>query len=312
LARLNPDQHLLDRLSEPVPQGSRFARSLFDLYLELHLPLVQSRPKTCFSSVENLGRVANRLGFIGPKPEEVAALFGRITGKAARAIAMKITGLSFKNELLMQMVIKNGLKTAEPFVRGDGVRQIVQLAERKKGAIFLFSHTGPLEGTTAGFHKAGVPVLLVRAGKAPYRMRSEMEECAINPASPGGHAFVLKKALEALKDGRFVLIAFDATYGGSIVDNIIFMGRRFRFRRGLAMLVRLTGAPAIPVSATWIPGRSDFTFDVHPPLAVPENDNKQVHDTIITTEAANWLESRIRRNPGQLQWHLLRQILRDG
>jgi len=313
LTRLNPDQHVLDKLAEPAPQGSRFARSLFSRYLDLNMPLVQRRPKACFSSVENLGRVANRLGFAGPAPAEAAALFGPMPNKQARAIAAEITGLSFKNELFMQMVVKKGLQASEPFIEGNGTSRLGQLAKGKSGALFLFAHTGPLAGTTAAFHKAGVPVLLIRAGKSPYRLPPGMEECAINN-SAAGHAYVLKKALDTIKNGRFVLIAFDATYGGAIVKDIPFMGRRFQFRRGLAMLVRRTGVPAIPVSAAWLPGDCAFKFVVHPPLPVPETDkrNKRLYDAMVTTEAAKWLENLIRRNPGQVQWHLLRQILRDG
>lgn len=182
--------------------------------------------------------------------------------------------------------------------------------KRKQAAVFVCGHTGPLLGVTASFHKAGRPVLFLRAGKPIYSVRKESAIYEIS-GGPGRHAYVLKKAADHLRDGGFLMIAFDSTYGGAVITDLPFMGRQIKFRRGMATLARLTGVPVIPVSARWIPRTSNFSFSVHSALPVPDANelDSREFDARLTSAAGAWLEQSIREAPDQLQWHFLRRIL---
>src|SRR5581483_3579712 len=111
----------------------------------------------------------------------------------------------------------------------------------------------------------------------------------------------LARAVRHLSAGGLVGIAMDGRQGTATVE-VPFLGRGFAVTRGPALLPRLTGAPLIPVVATWA---SDGAIEVRSfePLAVPPvaGRDPEQWDRAVLTLAAQFFEALVRRTPVDCQ-----------
>jgi lauroyl/myristoyl acyltransferase len=113
-----------------------------------------------------------------------------------------------------------------------------------------------------------------------------------------------------LDDGGLVSIFVDGKQGTAALE-IPFVGRRLSLKRGPAVLARLTGAPMIPVAATWAPdGAIEFRSFEPLPVPPPGGLAAQEWDRVALTEAMRFFERMIRAAPGQLRAGFLRKYWR--
>ena len=114
-----------------------------------------------------------------------------------------------------------------------------------------------------------------------------------------------------VKSGGFVLMALDGIVGGPSIP-VEFLGATTYFRRGIATLHQITGAPVIPMMGRWGPdGGMDCI--VNEPFAMPDSQGMTGEERAraLMTVAARWLEAHVRSHPGELRglerYFLLRQ-----
>jgi lauroyl/myristoyl acyltransferase len=204
------------------------------------------------------------------------------------------------------MLLAHGeLKLLKPHLRVHGFERLHALAAQQAPALLLTWHTGPYRAVGAALHIHGFELLVMERRAIPPSATVPLDR-----VSAGGDvwrsAAALKAAVDRLRGGGFVLLAGDGRQGIGGVEAEV-LGRRLFFRQGLATLVRLSGAPVLPIVASWRGSSIDVT--VHPPLEVPAGSPADQLAERVVGASARWLDSYLRAFPEEIWPERVRELL---
>jgi lauroyl/myristoyl acyltransferase len=137
-----------------------------------------------------------------------------------------------------------------------------------------------------------------------------LDGCGAYVLAGGGEAeraAALWRAVRYLKDGGLVLIAADGL-AGDRTRPVEFLGRRILLARGPFVLARLSGAPLIPIVASWTSDRQirveqGSALDV----GVPPS-NGEAFEAAAARATASWMERRVLQSPRELRPHTIRWL----
>jgi len=236
------------------------------------------------------GRALQRAGRRGPSTGEVADLFGLAPAEAS-GVAAALSGSSTRTRNLWA-------KTRDCPGPARGLVEVVVDGDGPVGsgpAVFVGAPWGP--------HPGSVSVLVERADMrfilnlAPSRAQRWGVVLLRPGQAPGASAVALKAAVDHLGDGGAVALALRAAPPRSGVE-CSFFGRRLMVARGAAALARRSGAPLVPVTCSWVPGRRPLEVRFHRPLlAAAGIGNLQLADTEVMQRLLAVFEATVRSTP---------------
>jgi hypothetical protein len=279
-----------------VPGWRRLSRGAYRWLLRAH-------PPAAFLLAGIRSRLARDRFRHTPSPEEVAAYWPGLPPARCYRIARDIRTVSWRNRDLRELVEQAGVERLAAVVRCRGGERLRDLAARKQPAILVSWHFRTHHvALLAALRRLGLPALVVWL--RPNEVPPGFEVC-----SPEGgctqRALVLRRALEYLRGGGFVVIAMDLGVGTPA--RLPFLGCRLTVRRGPAVLARLSGAPVIPLSQRWEPLGRAITVTVHDPVprpACPPGDAAAFEDAILAA-VARWAEDFVRAFPHEFCFDVL-------
>jgi KDO2-lipid IV(A) lauroyltransferase len=175
------------------------------------------------------------------------------------------------------------------------------LASSPKGAVLVSGHFANWEVMAAAICNRPLDCLVTyRAINNPHidkRLNKARRAYGIGVLTPKGLG--TRALMTALKAGRAVALLNDQKFREGL--SIPFFGRDAMTAQGPARLAIKYGVPIVPMS-TVRTGPARFVVTVHPPI-IPENEataEVTLHATV--TKITEFIEARIRENPGQWFW----------
>lgn len=234
-----------------------------------------------------------------PGAAAIRELFPEIPRAKARAIAREIHTAGRRHAVLRAVADTHGLEAVLPLVECRGTGHLADQVNGRRGALLAFAHAGPFLTVPAGLLRLGLPCLMVTATGTQMRHPPSIEAWNAKQAEEDAPLF-MKRALDRLAAGYCVLLAVDGDRGGGSVERAL-LGRRMAFRRGLAVIHALSGAPVIPVRAYW-ENDCRMIFEAEAPLpAAPLGAPRAQREAVMLDETVQWLERRLRAHPADLQ-----------
>ncbi|MFL6247187.1 MAG: hypothetical protein ACJ74H_14235 [Thermoanaerobaculia bacterium] len=106
-------------------------------------------------------------------------------------------------------------------------------------------------------------------------------------------AAAFHRAIECLRAGGFVVVAFDMTEVQQIA--VPFRGRTLRLSRGPFSMARIANAPIVPVVARWVGDEVELIVAD----ALPAGDEQAMAEA-----AGRWLEGYLREWPGEMSYRI--------
>ncbi|HYH46827.1 MAG TPA: hypothetical protein VEG34_14170 [Thermoanaerobaculia bacterium] len=298
-------------MTEREAAGPALGRGTFDL-LERGLERVTARAvrspgPASFGAAAALGRLRNRLSRRWPSPEQVRTLFPHLDKGEAEDVAWAIGGLEARNRLLVACLRRGGLEPLRGLLRTP-----TALADLRPPLILGTFHMGALHALGLALERLPGPVLALRQGPL-YTPRPPLT-IVTSAGGEQARAAAFQRALVHLKSGGFVALALDLPAGPGI--SVPCLGRTLELARGPFALARITGAPLVPLAASWERGGVEVQVgDVIAPAAAveaPAEDSaaKSIRwEGTLAAAAAGWLERYVRETPGELGLGLLRSLL---
>lgn len=273
----------------------------------ISLALATRAPRLALQGGAILGRFRHRLSG-QPHWQDIQKVLGQIPAPQAKAIARQMAIHWQKNQVLCNLICLRGLECLYPLLRCEGAERLLEMHRQNQPAILLFPHIGPSFMAMAGLASLNFPILLFNALDNGFRYPDNVESWRHSESSDNSALF-LKQAVDRLKRGHVVAMAFDGSAGDTKTP-IPFMGDIAYFQRGMIALHRLSGAAIIPVSAHW---QADgyIGVTIHPPLSLPNpsEGTAESRGNAILVAAAAWLESCMRTRPEGLNQKSLRWLL---
>jgi lauroyl/myristoyl acyltransferase len=297
--------------------------------------LVQHYPATAFQLLGFVGRMTDRRSWTTHcvSAEEIGALFQDMPRESRARVVAEIRSLHLRRMALQSVVERVGFEPLVPLVRLHGFDQLTALHAKSRPAILLGWHLGAEFAVVSGLYRAGVPTLFI-ANSQGYKLRPGFEVCDTAADEPeiidhsaarsatrprvlsDAHevirrAHALRRGIAHLRSGGVVLIAADGRPGDSEVE-VTCLGRRVSFRRGPALLARLSGAPIFPVTGRWVGFGRRIDVVLHDPLPRPLEPEDRIaqYESALMTEAARWYEKQVGSHPEQLHADRLRDWLK--
>jgi lauroyl/myristoyl acyltransferase len=242
--------------------------------------------------------------------QAIEALFGPLSVRARLELVRQVTATELRNRCLTQLIRLAGLGSVARLLRCVDVRSLEASRASSRGTLAITWHYGAKAALGPAFRQLGMSALLftrtprdLPAPPGAGASAARLEFLVVG--EPRDRVAHLTRALRHLASGGLVGIAVDGQQGAATLE-IPFLGRRLSVTRGPAVLARLTGAPMIPVLATWA---RDGAIEVRSfdPLRVPPaaGHDAEGWDRIVLTEAMQFFETVIRADPGQLRAALL-------
>jgi lauroyl/myristoyl acyltransferase len=276
-----------------------------------YVQLLVAHPPTAMQLAGLGGRVTDRWS----KPEEcipaqlVGQLFDDKSPRQWATIARRIRAQHLRNRGLEYLCELAGSERLDPFVTIRGAERLQRLHEGRQPAILLLWHVGPHVAALAALQRLGIPVLFLAREWVGFRLPPSFRVLPIS-GNAAERAFALKHALRWLRDGGLVAIAGDGQDGGTGIDASC-LGRRYPFRRGPAVLARLSGAPVMPLVCSWSAFERRMVVTLHDALARPACEAHEVDafEQGITESAARWLDGYLRARPAAFQQLSMRDFL---
>jgi hypothetical protein len=268
--------------------------------------LTSAHPALGIAVSESLGWLANRLALYGIRPEQLHEFFPDLDAVRRAQLARRITAREMRNRALDRLAERDGFQRVLPLAREEGLREILGRSARRQPAVLGTFHLGPLIAISATLKRLEVPALLIRAGPGiPVPPPLEVAELEDEDAGPA----VLKRALARLDAGGIVVVALDGGVG-SRTGGVACLGRLLRLGRGALTLVRMSGAPLIPVIARWQEKPRLPFVQAFEPLPTPawQVEGAAAAEERLAEVVAAWLEQYLRANPDQismLMWMML-------
>jgi Kdo2-lipid IVA lauroyltransferase/acyltransferase len=228
--------------------------------------------------------------------------------KLARAI-YKNTGILFL-EIARNFSMTKAQMLQELEVSPEDFKKIEEISSRGKGMIVISSHHANWELFAMGMAGHGCPVSIVvkkmSSPAAQELIEQRRARTGLGIIYPGG---TLQRMAEALKDNRMIGFMVDQHINGARGVRANFFGTPAASIRGLANLVKDTGAPVIPMCAFRLPNGKHRVqiFDEVPYVKVtdlPEGSPEQVlrEEWVNTQNYQTAIEEIVRMKPEQWLW----------
>lgn len=263
----------------------RVARALFD-GLEAALARTPLPPGVALGCASRLGAWRSRLAGRWPAANEMAALFATAPGDSRR-LAGAVAAAEARTRLVVR---RSGGRSLAPFRSRVDWRDPGAAAALRPPLVLATAHVGALNLLAAGFDRLALRRTVLRW--SPVHAPAAGEEAVTTTGGLVSRTEALRRGLEALRGGGFVVTALDGEHGAR--ERVVLFGRPFDLGVGAFALARLAGVPLVPVVALWRGTRVEC--ELGPPLA-------------SAPEAAHWLEALLWRDPAQISLGLLRRLL---
>ncbi|MBT8493508.1 MAG: hypothetical protein KJO07_10660 [Deltaproteobacteria bacterium] len=265
--------------------------------------LVRVRPRLAFAWADVEGRLAWRLGRCGPAANDVQRFFA-VGPEEARSIAIRIASTRVRNRAFMRLAQMRGLEAARRLVQVDANNEVADRLRSGEPTIVVSLPMGCRVGIAvifAGLSRSGV--ILADIHRGPWS-RWGFELSAPRGGDAGG-AVALKRAVDVLRDGGWVVAGLDGQ-AGPVDQRVDFLGGTLELRRGLGTLARLGGAPVYPVHALWTSGSRPIRGVVGPAIAEsPAFDDSDAVDRAMVVRVAEAMAETVRATPGQCDTRFL-------
>jgi lauroyl/myristoyl acyltransferase len=247
-------------------------------------------------------------GYLGPAVpsdavtlDDLRSLLRHVSPGRIPAIRRAIYGRWERTKLFFMLLARGELDGLKPCLHVHGFDRLHALAAAKAPALLLNWHTGPYRAVGAALYLHGFRPLVIEHHSIPHSATVPLERVSAG-GDPWRATAALKAAVDRLRSGGFVLLAGDAYEGAGGIEAAI-LGRRFVFRQGLAALVRHSGAPVLPVVASWRGASIDVTL--HPPLELPAGGDAEG----VVGATARWFDGYLRAHPEELWPDRMRELL---
>src|SRR5690606_12671472 len=277
----------------------------------LHQRFVDAVTRLDAKAVMDIASAAGRLSAQlrgRPRPADVAAV---LAGHPALAsldpvrIACEAKASTYRARALLALARRRGLDAVVPLLEREGIGPLQSLATPGVSAVVVTWHFGAGCGLSAAFHRYGIRGWALTRNALP----AEHASVSLRVGRDGDdRARALWRAINLLKDeGGVIVVAADGM-AGERTRPVPLLGRQARLSRGPFVLARLTGAPLVPVVATWTAART-LKIVVGRPLVVdaPRTD-VDAFETAAARAAAAWMEDRIVAMPSDLRPHIYRAL----
>lgn len=232
---------------------------------------------------------------------DLGALLPHVPRDRLPSIRRAIYGHTTRTTLFFTLLARGELERLKPCLRVHGFERLHALVAKRAPAILLNWHTGPYRAVGTALYVHGFEPLVMEHHPIPHSVTVPLERVAAAGDTWTATA-ALKAVLDRLRSGGFVLMAGDGYEGARGVEAEV-LGRRLVFRQGLATLVRLSGAPVLPVVASWRGGSIDVTL--HPPLELRGGGDAEA----VVGACAHWLDGYLRAHPEGLWPDRMREML---
>jgi phosphatidylinositol dimannoside acyltransferase len=189
----------------------------------------------------------------------------------------------------------------------EGTEHLDAALKKRKGAIIVLGHYGPIQLPLFQLGQAGYPLIQVGlptdeglsfvGRNVAFRLRlvyENMIPAQILPADT-----FLRPLFRHLKQNGIVMMNIDPAGGGKWIGRMEkhpFFGRQIPFPIGPALLAEKTDAPVLPLSIHRI-NSNRYLFQVHPPDTISAEKTPE----LFTRKLAKWYEKHVLTDPGL--WH---------
>jgi lauroyl/myristoyl acyltransferase len=263
--------------------------------------LSQASPRLALTAAA----LAGYLGLTVPSDaiglDEVGALLGHVPRNRLASIRRAIYGHTTRTTLFFDLLARGELERLRPCLRVNGFERLHALVAKRAPAILLNWHTGPYRAVGTALYVLGFEPLVMEHHAIPHSVTVPLERVAAAGDTWTATA-ALKAVLDRLRCGGFVLMAGDGYEGARSVEAEV-LGRRLTFRQGLATLVRLSGAPVLPIVASWRGG--SIVVTLHPPRDLWDGGDADA----VVQACARWLDGYLRAYPEELWPDRMREML---
>ncbi len=243
-----------------------------------------------------------------PSPETIRALLGDLPPRALAQLRREATSSALRNEAVQAVFDAHGLEPLLPLITVDP-GPLFRLLGEWRPVVVVAWHLGPRRSLMATLRKLEVDAL-VAGGKARARRAEAGRLQVVSLEDPGLATAFLRRALDTLARGGVVGLAMDGAHGGR--HPVPFLGGTLDLGRGVAALVRRSGAELVPLTARWIGHSSRFESRLHDPLPKPAADPADAlrFDEELLATTARWFEAQLRADPANVRMDRLRKQLR--
>lgn len=270
--------------------------------------LVLQKPALGFFFARIIGSVAYFFTYCFLRSHHLKELFKNCSKTDLNKIALQITVNEYFLKVIQIIGEHSGLDYFADRIKIHNSDYLFHLHKSKHPVIIIVGHIGPDLASLSCLYKLGIPVLALKH-IADFNCPPEIE-LAETHSNPSKKAFALKRAIDHLKTGGIVFVAFDIGSQKNEFHKVKFLERQYSFPSGIALMSRLTGAPIIPMHATWPSIKVRMDVYIHSPIKpLTKPSDKTNFDKELITKSARWYEKEIIKNPCLLRPYFLDILL---
>ncbi len=274
-----------------------------------------SLPRRVFAQMGRfLGGALRLLGFRRKVVREnfALALGKELSAEQIGALAKKFYGNLGQTflEIARNFSLSAERMREELYLAPEDRRYLDEILARGKGAVVISAHIGNWELFAMGMAAHGYPVAIVVKKMNNFLSQALIERqrlrTGLEVIYSGG---AIEKMKAALREGKFVGFMVDQNTTGPKGIRANFFGVPASAIRGLAGMIKETGAPVVPVCAYRLP---DGTHRVHVLRELPylkadnpaESEEQKVlrEEWLNTQQYQTAVEELVRRHPEQWLW----------
>jgi Kdo2-lipid IVA lauroyltransferase/acyltransferase len=188
------------------------------------------------------------------------------------------------------------------YVRFSGVEHFQQAAAQGKGVAFLTGHFGCWELMVIGFGYFFAPTYVVVKPldfQPAERLSRKLREISGNRVVSKERS--MRRMIKLLREGKNLGILLDQNIDwkdGVFVD---FFGKRACTNKGLALLIRSTGAPVVPGFMIY-EGNGQYRVEIQPPIPWLDFGDRTKNIEENTARYNRVIEAMARRYPDHYFW----------
>lgn len=197
----------------------------------------------------------------------ITELLGPLKPRELEAIARRSASARYRGVLMRRAIERQGLPAAAGLLRWrpGSLDRLNEVRASARGALFTTWHAGPTLAIWSGLYAHGFSLLKLQIGE---RFPPPPDWEFIHPGRDGGfEAPAMKRALRRLRSGDCVAIPADMYHWSPRIIEAPCLGRRVAFSRAIPTLASMSGAPVIPIFASWSRNKQAVELDVQPPLS---------------------------------------------
>ncbi|MGC1402465.1 MAG: lysophospholipid acyltransferase family protein [Thermodesulfobacteriota bacterium] len=199
-------------------------------------------------------------------------------------------------------LIRYDKKKLATYVRFEGLHHFDQAVAQGKGVIFLTGHFGfwELLAVSSGYflkpsYLVAKPLDFKPADKLVRTIRGVSgNQCITKEKS-------MRRLIQVLKQGAIVAVLLDQNIDWKDGIFVPFFNKRACTNKGLALLVRKTGVPVVPVFMRDT-GHGKYLVEFQPPLSWLSFDDRTKEIEENTAQYNQAIEAMARRYPEQYFW----------